>query len=326
MLSQSWALAIQQWSPDTVLCLRAARLGGFAEIQNLTSATAGFPTWDRVILVIGTNWGTRGWRPAPRKEIWGFVLMAAKGANHVLGCIKHSIASWSREVIVPLYTALVWPQLKYCVQFRVPQYKKDIRLLQCVQRRVTKMVKGLEGRTYKEWLRSLEEKTEKITVYNFLKGGSGRGGADLFFLVTSNRTRGNGMKLCEEKFRLDIRKRFFTDGVVDHWNRVPREVVMAPNPLEFKECLDDVLSHMPTDGTLLRPVLWQDNVVEHCYPSIYDAKVSEEEGGRGAPGAGAEIPLQPMMKNMVNEVVPCSPWRIMLEQISNLQPKENPTL
>ena len=81
--------------------------------------------------------------------------LATKRANHVLGCIKHSIASWLRELIVPLYTALVQPHLKYCVQFWVPQYKKDIKLLECVQRKVTKVVKGLEGKTYEQWLRSL---------------------------------------------------------------------------------------------------------------------------------------------------------------------------
>ena len=60
-----------------------------------------------------------------------------------------------------------------------------------------------------------------IVVYSFLKGGSRGGGADLLSLVISDRTRGNGMKLHQEKLRLNIRKRFFTERVVSHWNRLP---------------------------------------------------------------------------------------------------------
>ena len=52
------------------------------------------------------------------------------------------------------------------------------------------------------------------------------------------------MKLRQGKFSLDITKRFFTERVVGHWNRLPTEVAMAPSLSEFKERLDDALNHM----------------------------------------------------------------------------------
>ena len=82
-----------------------------------------------------------------------------------------------------------------------------------------------------------------IAVYTFLKGVSGGGDADLLSLMTSDRTQGDGMKLPQGKFRLDIRKRF-SERVVGHWNRLLREAVKAPSPSEFRDHLDDALSHM----------------------------------------------------------------------------------
>ena len=178
--------------------------------------------------------------------------LAAQKTNCILDCIKRSKTIRSREVIPPLYSALMRLHLEYYIQFWSPQHKKNIELLEQVQRRARKMIRGLEHLPYEDELRelrlfSLQKRRlqrDLVMAFQYMKGFYRKAGEGLFIRAGSCRVRGNSFKLEEGRFRLDIRKKFFTVRVVRHWSRLPSEVVDAPSLEAFKARLDGAVSNL----------------------------------------------------------------------------------
>ena len=117
------------------------------------------------------------------------------------------MVSRAGEVILLLYCVLVRPYLDYCIQMWSPQYRRDIDLLEHVQRRATEMIQGIEHLSYENrkelGLFSLEKRRlqgDLIAAFQYLKGSYSKEGYRLFSRVCGGRTRGNGFRFKEGRF------------------------------------------------------------------------------------------------------------------------------
>ena len=134
-----------------------------------------------------------------------------------------------------------------------------MELLERVQRRATKMIRGLENLSYEDRLRELGSFSLKkrrlrgdlIAAFQYLNGAYKQERSQLFEMIDNSRIRGDGFNLKEGRFRLDVRGRFFTMRAVRYWNRLPREVVDAPSLEVFKARLDGAL------GSLVYYQIWR---------------------------------------------------------------------
>jgi hypothetical protein len=172
--------------------------------------------------------------------------VAVKSANRILGLIKRTINSRSKEIIIKLYKALVRPKLEYCVQAWRPFLRKNIDSLERVQKRATKMVSECRGKNYESRLRSLnlisiekrQTRGDLIQVFKLIKGFDNVDYSNFFQLTSNSRTRGHKFKICKGRSRLEIRKNFFSQRVVSEWNKLPSFVVEAESINSFKNKLD----------------------------------------------------------------------------------------
>jgi len=177
---------------------------------------------------------------------------AVKEANSALGMIRRNIKTKSKEIVIPLYKALVRPKLEYCVQLWNPFLKFNIDKMEKVQRRATKLINEFkklpyEMRLYSAGLTSLKERRDRgdlIQVYKIMKGFDKVDYRNWFTLSETTQTRVHRYKIEKSRTRLNTRKFFFSNRVVDSWNNLPARVVDIDSVNCFKDRMDNFFATM----------------------------------------------------------------------------------
>ena len=172
-------------------------------------------------------------------------IAAAKG-NQILGLIRRNIVYKEKELIIPLYKTIVRPHLEYCIQAWRPYRKKDIDMLERVQRRATKMIPKLRNISYEMRLKecgltTLETRRlrgDQIEVFKILNGYENIDRNIFFTVKEERRTRGHGVTLAKKQCRLDIRQFSFSQRTVNEWNRLSADCVGASSVNIFKNKID----------------------------------------------------------------------------------------
>ena len=167
-------------------------------------------------------------------------------ATNVLRSIRRAFRYWDKPSFTMLYKTYVRPHLEYCVQAWSPYFIKDMKLIESVQRRATRLVPSLKHFPYEERLKALDLYSMEsrrlrgviIETFKILKGFTKVDYTQFFTLAETSRTRGHPLKLLKPRARLGVRQHFFSHRVVDPWNRLSEKCVAAKTVLDFKIELD----------------------------------------------------------------------------------------
>ena len=177
----------------------------------------------------------------PKKHVAKMV----KKANRLLGMIRRTITCKNKTNIMNLYKTLIRPILDYGAAVWSPHQQTDIQKIEKVQRRATKMIKEIRNLSYKERLRkcnlmTLESRRRRydlIETFKIMKNIS-KVNVQKLFTLRESQTRGHSLKIFKKQARLNTRKYFFSQRVVNDWNKLPTEAVNAMNLVQFKTIIN----------------------------------------------------------------------------------------
>ncbi len=147
--------------------------------------------------------------------------------------------------MVPLYKSLVRPHLEYGVEVWSPKLKRNIRLLESVQRRATKLIPEISDLPYEERLKHLKlpslvyrrHRGDVIQVFKYMNN-IWETSDELLTQLDESRTRGHSHKLYKERWEAAVRGQFFSIRVVNLWNSLPDYVINSKDVQSFKVALD----------------------------------------------------------------------------------------
>lgn len=167
-------------------------------------------------------------------------------AQRVLWCIKQSFSYLEPDMFVVLYKTLVRPILEYASPVWSPFLLKDIRAIEQVQRRATKLIPSIHDKSYTDRMVALglptlqyrRDRQDLIQVYSLLSASPV---SSLFSVDSSQRLRGNGKRLLKtEHHNKQLRQKFFSQRVINTWNKLPYDVVNASTLNQFKSSLNSI--------------------------------------------------------------------------------------
>ena len=175
--------------------------------------------------------------------------IAASKGNKIIRLIRIIIMYKEKQLIVPLYKAIVRPHMEYFIQAWRPYRKKDIVKLERIQRRATKMIPELRDLSYESrllqcGLTTLETRSlrgDQIEVFKIVNGYEDVDRNMFFKLKEGSKTRGHEATLVMEQCRLDTRKYSFSQRVINEWNKLPNDCVNAIIVNMFKNRFDRYL-------------------------------------------------------------------------------------
>ena len=185
------------------------------------------------------------------------VIQATLKANSALGILKRTFVHWNARLLVKLYTTYVRPNLEYCSSVWNPYRKKDIKKIEQVQRRATKLVPELRHLNYESRLANLglttlevrRERGDLIQFFKILKGHNNvswhcgiQSATSLKLSGPCNGIRGERHRVTPQLTKCDKRKMFFSNRVAASWNKLPEGIVAANTVNQFKNLFDSYMA------------------------------------------------------------------------------------